>query len=332
MPNLLLLLSLFPSSPRPILPRHSLGVIGFVSYPILAWLAFRFLNESRLAVSQVFLRDGCDQQEFGATLDNNQTWPTHTVTSPSSSQPLVTGDIARSRTDAVTMSSDYLTSLDHELAGPERMALRSHNSTVGGWSKRALDISLATTALILLSPLFVMIGVLILLTLKRPILFSHIRIGHGGRHFPCYKFRTMVSNADEVLKRHIESDKSAREEWQATCKLTRDPRVTFFGRLLRVSSLDELPQLINIIRGDMSCVGPRPIVPDELKKYGQSAEAYLKARPGLTGAWQVSGRSTLKYDDRVALDREYVENWSFWKDVRILFKTIPAVLRFGETS
>jgi exopolysaccharide production protein ExoY len=307
-------------------------VIGFVSYPILAWLAFRFLNESRLAVSQVFLRDGCDQQEFGATLNDNQTWPTGAVTSPSNSQPLATGDIAPSRMGAATMSSDYLTSLGRELASPERVAPRFHASTVGGWSKRALDISIAAAALILLSPLFVMIGVLILLTLKRPILFSHVRIGHGGRLFRCYKFRTMVANADEVLKKHIESDKSAGEEWRATCKLVRDPRVTFFGRLLRVSSLDELPQLINIIRGDMSCVGPRPIVPDELKKYGESAEAYLKARPGLTGAWQVSGRSTLKYDDRVALDREYVENWSFWKDVRILFKTIPAVLRFEETS
>ncbi|HVX37314.1 MAG TPA: sugar transferase [Hyphomicrobium sp.] len=212
------------------------------------------------------------------------------------------------------------------------MVPRPHGSTVGGWSKRALDILIATTALILLSPLLLMISLLIFFTLKRPIIFSHVRIGHGGRLFRCYKFRTMVANADEVLKRHLESDESAREEWQATHKLAHDPRVTFFGRLLRVSSLDELPQLINIIRGDMSCVGPRPIVPDELKKYGESAEAYLNARPGLTGAWQVSGRSTLKYDDRVALDREYVENWSFWKDVGILFKTIPAVLRFGETS
>lgn len=230
------------------------------------------------------------------------------------------------------MSSDYLTSLSREVASSSRMAPRPHSSTVGGWSKRALDILIATTALILLSPLFLMIAALIFFTLKRPIIFSHVRIGHGGRLFHCYKFRTMVANADEVLKKHIESDKSASEEWQATHKLIHDPRVTFFGRLLRVSSLDELPQLINIIRGDMSCVGPRPIVPDELKKYGESAEAYLTARPGLTGAWQVSGRSTLKYDDRVALDREYVENWSLWKDVRILFKTIPAVLRFGETS
>lgn len=277
---------------------------------------------------QVFLRDGYDQEEFGTTLNDQQNWPARPTPSPSDTHETASeSDVPKSISDS-TIASDYLApplnTLQRKPSNPDL--------TVGGWSKRAMDIVVASTALILLSPLFLMIGAVILMTLKRPVIFSHIRIGHGGKLFHCYKFRTMVTNGDEVLRRHIESSKAAYDEWQATHKLTRDPRVTPFGRLLRITSLDELPQLINIIRGDMSCVGPRPIVPDELTRYGDSAEAYLKARPGLTGAWQVSGRSTLKYDDRVALDRDYVENWSFWRDVRILFKTIPAVLRFGQTS
>jgi exopolysaccharide production protein ExoY len=159
-----------------------------------------------------------------------------------------------------------------------------------------------------------------------PIIFSHRRIGHNGVAFNCYKFRTMIRNSDEFMRQYLAVNPDAAHEWATTRKLKRDPRVTALGNLLRRSSLDELPQFINVLRGEMSCVGPRPIVPEELKFYGASTSEYLRARPGLTGAWQVSGRSDTSYKERVALDCKYVREWSLRTDIVILLKTIPAAV------
>lgn len=206
------------------------------------------------------------------------------------------------------------------------------NPPVGGLVKRIMDLVIAGIALVLAAPVMVLVGVLIRITAGGPAIFSHSRVGFGGRPFNCYKFRSMVANSDQVLDAYLDANPDARKEWEDTHKIRNDPRVTFFGRLLRKSSLDELPQLINILRGEMSCVGPRPIVRDELRRYGDHQGEYLGTRPGLTGLWQVSGRSSMDYDNRVALDSQYVRNWSIWLDIVILLRTIVAVMRVDRAS
>jgi exopolysaccharide production protein ExoY len=203
---------------------------------------------------------------------------------------------------------------------------------LGGWSKRLLDVSVALVALVVAAPVMLMITLLIKLTESGPAIFAHSRVGFNGTTFRCYKFRTMVTNADQVLHDYLSSNPQAAEEWQEKRKLRRDPRITLLGEMLRKSSLDELPQLFNILRGDMSCVGPRPIVVDELQRYGACAGDYLRTRPGLTGLWQVTGRSTTDYSRRVSLDSHYVRNWSLWIDLVILLRTTVVVMRFDQTS
>jgi exopolysaccharide production protein ExoY len=197
---------------------------------------------------------------------------------------------------------------------------------LGGMTKRIFDVVLASCALILFLLLFGLVSATIALFDGAPVLYRHPRVGHGRRLFLCLKFRTMVIDGDEILKRHLQSSPSATQEWAETRKLKIDPRVTLMGGVLRKFSVDELPQLINVIRGEMSIVGPRPIVADEVRMYGIDARYYFMARPGLTGPWQVSGRSDESYENRVALDRAYVENWSFWKDILIIIRTVPAML------
>lgn len=218
------------------------------------------------------------------------------------------------------------------LAGSEtKVSAPREPLPVGGKTKRALDVAIAGTAILVLSPLILMVALLIVLTMGRPILFPQRRLGYGGKTFACYKFRTMVNNADEALKAHLEADPEAAREWRVRQKLQHDPRVTLLGRILRRSSLDELPQLLNVLRGDMSCIGPRPVVHDEIARYGKYWKDYTRARPGLTGAWQVSGRNRLSYPRRVAIDSRYVRKWSLAWDLWILVKTIPAVLRSDTT-
>lgn len=202
----------------------------------------------------------------------------------------------------------------------------------GGGAKRTLDVIVASIAILLLLPLLIMLMIMVRFSMGGPVFYCHPRIGLGGQTFRCWKFRTMVTNGDHVLATHLDSCPEAAEEWRRTRKLANDPRITFVGHLLRSSSLDELPQLVNVLRGDMSCVGPRPIVQDELALYGAAAADYLKARPGMTGAWQVSGRSSLSYAERVAIDSHYVQTWSLWTDLLILMRTIPALLRTHQTS
>lgn len=196
---------------------------------------------------------------------------------------------------------------------------------LGGIAKRCFDIVGALTALAVLSPLLVLVALLVKLSDGGSVFYGHLRVGRGGRMFRCLKFRTMVPDGDAVLRAHLCADRLAAAEWAATRKLRHDPRITRAGVVLRKLSVDELPQLFNILIGDMSIVGPRPVVRDELDRYGRSAFFYLQSRPGLTGLWQVSGRNDVSYAARVAFDRHYVENWSLAEDIRIIVKTVPVI-------
>jgi undecaprenyl-phosphate galactose phosphotransferase len=192
-------------------------------------------------------------------------------------------------------------------------------------TKRLFDTLAALMLLVLLSPGFLLVA----LAIRRdggPALFAHPRIGKKGQVFNCYKFRTMVVDAEKQLEQLLQRQPELRKQWQAEHKLRLDPRVSPLGRFLRRTSLDELPQLINVIRGEMSLVGPRPVVRSELPRYGDQVGYYLMVRPGMTGLWQVSGRNDVDYDTRVYLDSWYVKNWSLWHDLVILFKTISVVL------
>ena len=193
--------------------------------------------------------------------------------------------------------------------------------------KRSFDLTIALVTCVIFSPIFILLALVLILFQGRPVLIAHRRLGHGGQSFPCFKFRTMVTNASEALAEHLKANPDARREWETTRKLRDDPRITPFGAVLRKSSADELPQLLNIIRGEMSLVGPRPIVEEEVAHYGPYIQYYLQVRPGLTGAWQISGRNDTSYQQRVDLDTEYARSWSFGRDLKIIIKTIPAVLR-----
>ncbi|MDR3639984.1 MAG: undecaprenyl-phosphate galactose phosphotransferase WbaP [Humidesulfovibrio sp.] len=199
-------------------------------------------------------------------------------------------------------------------------------------AKRLVDLALSVLLLVLLSPLLLLLATAIVSTSPGPVFFRHNRMGRGGKPFRAWKFRTMVSNASAVLQKLLDADPALREEWETNQKLAKDPRITPIGRLLRRTSLDELPQLFNVLAGDMSLIGPRPIVAAELKKYGERYEMVSRVRPGMTGLWQVSGRSSLPYEMRVELDTYYIKNWSFWLDLYIMLKTPWAILRFGDAQ
>ncbi len=190
--------------------------------------------------------------------------------------------------------------------------------------KRLLDIAGASLALIFCAPVMLLVY-LPLCMMGRPI-FKQRRVGRGGKLFFCYKFRTMVHDADRVMAEHLRRNHAAREEWSRAYKLADDPRVTWFGRVLRRTSLDELPQLFNVLKGDMSLVGPRPIVPDEVRLYAGRIGSYYKFRPGITGLWQTNGRNLVTYERRVALDTLYARKWTLGLDARILVKTVWVVL------
>ncbi|MDX1540184.1 MAG: exopolysaccharide biosynthesis polyprenyl glycosylphosphotransferase [Geminicoccaceae bacterium] len=192
--------------------------------------------------------------------------------------------------------------------------------------KRGFDLVLGLAIGLFTLPLLLTIALAVLIVDGRPIFFAQQRVGMNGRPFPCFKFRTMVADAESRLRALLESDAGARAEWQRDQKLKNDPRISRTGAWLRRTSLDELPQLFNVIRGDMSLIGPRPVVEDELRRYGPAASLYLKIRPGLSGLWQVSGRNDVDYGRRVELDCRYVRNWSPSWDVALLVATIRVVL------
>ena len=227
-------------------------------------------------------------------------------------------------------------SADLPVFGVERTAFLSRNTElltfrdrsgrpVFRLAKIAADLLIASAVLVVFAPVMLALALLVRLD-GGPSLFGHERIGVGGRPFKCLKFRTMVVDGETVLREALERDPALAAEWAETRKLTDDPRVTRIGRILRATSLDELPQLFNVLRLEMSLVGPRPIVRQEVERYAEDISYYYGARPGLTGLWQVSGRSDTSYEKRVALDSSYVRNRMIWHELAILLKTIPVVL------
>ena len=191
--------------------------------------------------------------------------------------------------------------------------------------KRALDIVVSFTALLCLLPLLVFLCIAIKITSRGPVFFSQERIGLHGKRFQAWKFRSMVSNATAELESYLERYPELRTEWNQTRKLRKDPRITGIGHLIRRSSLDELPQLWNVFVGQMSLVGPRPIQSTEVAKYGATFDDYIRVIPGITGLWQISGRSNTTYAERLVLDKFYVRNWSIWFDIYILYRTLKTV-------
>jgi Undecaprenyl-phosphate galactose phosphotransferase WbaP len=192
--------------------------------------------------------------------------------------------------------------------------------------KRFLDLSIVTVGGLLILPLLLGIALIIKLSSPGPALYGHTRLGLNGKPFKAWKFRSMMPDADKKLKELLDRDPKLREEWEASQKLKNDPRVTPIGKILRRTSFDEFPQLLNILKGEMSLVGPRPVVEDEVKKYGKDFRRIFSVKPGLTGLWQVSGRSDADYAERVSYDTYYLQSWSVWLDVWVLLRTPGAVL------
>ncbi len=191
---------------------------------------------------------------------------------------------------------------------------------------RVYDVILVLVSIPLLLPVLLIIALVIKIDSKGKVLYKHTRIGKDGKKFEIFKFRTMSTNAKEMLVLYLEKNPAAKAEWEANQKLKYDPRITRVGHFLRRSSLDELPQLINVLKGEMSLVGPRPIYADEeVRKFGDNFEYYKQVRPGLTGLWQVSGRTNTSYEERVQLDVNYIRNWSIMLDFKIMFRTIGVV-------
>lgn len=210
------------------------------------------------------------------------------------------------------------------------MILRLKNNLarpLNRYLKYSFDFICTLLGTIVISPLLMIIALLIYFDSRGAVIYKHIRIGKNGKPFGCYKFRTMCMDADKKLEQLLANDEVARREWQQEFKLKNDPRVTRIGRFLRKTSLDELPQIFNVLKGEMSLVGPRPVVEAELEKYGEYLDDYLMVRPGITGMWQVNGRSDTTYEERVRMDSWYVRNWSVWIDILLLWRTAKSVIK-----
>jgi lipopolysaccharide/colanic/teichoic acid biosynthesis glycosyltransferase len=210
------------------------------------------------------------------------------------------------------------------IAAPPRAA--EQQGWYGLFGKRLFDVVFSLSVLVFFAPLYLCIALAIAATSPGPIFFIQNRVGRGGRLFRCIKFRTMVVNADRMLEELLNSDPACRAEFESSFKLKTDPRITPIGRWLRVTSLDEFPQFWNVLVGDMSVVGPRPLVQPELPKYGTAVPQVLRVRPGITGMWQVSGRNDIPYPLRVKIDVNYARNHTFAMDLGIILRTIGVVL------
>ncbi|CAN7385624.1 sugar transferase [Phenylobacterium sp. LjRoot225] len=197
----------------------------------------------------------------------------------------------------------------------------------GGVVKRALDVLIAPAALIVLAPVMLAVALAVKVQDGGPVLFVQRRVGRGGAEFKFLKYRTMVPDGAALLQRLMQDNPEIAREWRENQKLARDPRVTMIGGFLRRSSLDELPQLVNVVLGDMSIVGPRPMLPEQVEVYGPVYERYCQARPGITGLWQVSGRSETSFSRRSDLDQAYLQAWSIRRDLLLILRTFGAVLR-----
>jgi Undecaprenyl-phosphate galactose phosphotransferase WbaP len=196
----------------------------------------------------------------------------------------------------------------------------------GALAKRLFDILFSVAVLTLFSPIYLILGVLIAISSPGPIFYIQERVGKDHQRFGCVKFRTMVQNADELLLDLISDSPQIRQEFENNFKLKHDPRITKIGKFLRLTSLDEFPQFWNVLKGDMSVVGPRPLVPEELSRYGDQIEKVLTIQPGITGLWQVSGRNDIPYDRRIQIDVYYVNFRNFWLDIWIILKTIAVII------
>jgi len=241
-------------------------------------------------------------------------------------QPLVTRVIVAPNLIGIAMGR--LTAIS--LVSEKIILLETHNnlrSALNRGLKRGFDLVCSVVGLIAVFPVMAIIAVLVYIDDPGRVLFAHQRVGQNGRMFPCYKFRSMVKDAGARLEHYLAENPEAREEWERDFKLKDDPRITRIGHFLRRTSLDELPQIINVIRGEMSLVGPRPIVEKEIEKYGDLIADYYLVPPGITGLWQVSGRSDTTYDERVQMDSWYVRNWSIWLDFVYLIKTVQVVFK-----
>ncbi len=208
------------------------------------------------------------------------------------------------------------------------MLLRLKNNLarpINRWIKTIFDYVLTITGTIVISPILIIIALWIYKDSPGPVIFKHRRIGKNGKEFNCYKFRSMCVDAKERLEQLLKIDPEAKAEWEKDFKLKNDPRITKSGAFLRKTSLDELPQIFNVLKGEMSLVGPRPIIKDEMVRYGEYINDYLMVKPGITGMWQVSGRSDTDYKQRVQLDSWYVRNWSVWLDTMLLWRTMKIV-------
>jgi exopolysaccharide production protein ExoY len=223
-------------------------------------------------------------------------------------------------------SNDECVGADGEWMHEAEVGTKVGKAPAGLRAKRLMDIVGALLFFLIFLPLLLLVALGVFLSSRGPILYYQERIGLNGRSFRFYKFRSMVENSDEVFKEFLDTDPEARSQWERYQKLDRDPRVTWFGQIIRRTSLDELPQFWNVLTGDMSIVGPRPCMPDQQRLYGPYWAAYCAVRPGLTGLWQVSGRNRLTYQQRVQLDAQYVRNWTIWLDLTILARTVGVVL------
>ena len=240
---------------------------------------------------------------------------------------------SRNLPNAILLQSQYslpsLWSSPRECAGVMGVHVRDHlRNPLAMIIKRATSVTLAATALLILSPVFLIIALMIRIADPGPVFFGHTRVGRGGRKFKVWKFRSMMIDGQEVFDRYLEENPDARQEWIEVQKLKDDPRVLKpIGAILRKTSLDELPQLWNVLKGDMALVGPRPIGQEEAERYREMFPLYLRVTPGVTGLWQVSGRNDTSYDERVRLDSYYVSNWSIWLDAYIMVRTVRTMLR-----
>ncbi|MDR2826211.1 MAG: undecaprenyl-phosphate galactose phosphotransferase WbaP [Deltaproteobacteria bacterium] len=219
-------------------------------------------------------------------------------------------------TSQVMFCSHSAISMSQKLLSPYRL-----------YVKRCIDLLVIATSAPPTLLFFLLIGLAIILDSRGGVLYSHKRIGQGGREIKIWKFRTMCKNADQLLNDYLEKNPEFKDEWRKNQKLKHDPRITRVGHILRKTSLDELPQLINVLKGEMSLVGPRPIVETEIQKYGEAFETYMRVKPGITGLWQVSGRNDVSYDTRIEMDELYVANWSVWLDIYLLIRTVPEVIK-----
>lgn len=235
--------------------------------------------------------------------------------------PLILGPKA-----AAACPADFVEFVIAPATAPRKTAWTPVSSSV-----RLLDLAVAGLIFLFVLPLMLVCALAISLSSRGPVIYRQSRIGREGRPFTCFKFRTMVQSAEPAIESLLVEGSAYQEEWAAIYKLRADPRVTSLGRFMRRYSLDELPQLFNVFRGDMSIVGPRPIVADEIHRYGDKFSDYCSVNPGITGLWQVSGRHALTYEERVRLDSEYANNKSLSLDLLILWRTIP-VVAFGQNE